>query len=96
MRKTITLADAIQGLGFFEDDCTIYAVEPWTEDSQVIVTRELESDSASVETLELGAKYFLEVSIAREFLESWRENIDEEPTLSQQCLRLIHYAISDA
>jgi hypothetical protein len=41
-------------------------------------------------------EYFLEVFIAREFLEDWRTNLEAEPTLEQKCARLIKYATDDA
>jgi hypothetical protein len=41
-------------------------------------------------------RYFLEVSIAREFLHDWLGNPGAEPTLADKCARLITYAESDA
>jgi len=44
----------------------------------------------------LNLKYFLEVFIARNFIEDWTANCDAQPTLQQKCARLIAYAVSDA
>ena len=44
----------------------------------------------------LNLKYFLEVFIARDFIESWTANCDTQPTLQQKCARLIEYAANDA
>jgi len=44
----------------------------------------------------LNLKYFLEVFIARNFIEDWTANCDAQPTSQQKCARLIAYAFSDA
>jgi hypothetical protein len=44
----------------------------------------------------LNLKYFLEVFIARNFIEDWTANCDAQPTLQQKCARLIAYSVSDA
>jgi len=40
--------------------------------------------------------YFLEVSIARDFVEDWIASLDEKPSSSAIRQRLIRYAIFDA
>jgi hypothetical protein len=40
--------------------------------------------------------YFLEVSIAREFLEDWQASLPNPVTSTQRCDRLIEYALNDA
>jgi len=40
--------------------------------------------------------YFLEISIARDFEEDWIASLDEKPSSSAICQRLISYAIFDA
>jgi hypothetical protein len=45
---------------------------------------------------ELGLGYFIEVGIAQNFLQGWKENLGSEPGLDQQCARLIRYALTDA
>jgi hypothetical protein len=49
-----------------------------------------------VEAEKLGMAYFLDVFIAREFLEDWIGNLNAEPTLQEKCARLIQYAMNDA
>ncbi len=41
-------------------------------------------------------KYFLEVFIARDFLDDWTASVEEFPSLREKCARLIHYDINDA
>jgi hypothetical protein len=43
-----------------------------------------------------GYDYFLEIFIAREFLEDWKASLGAEPSMSQTCARLIQYAVNDA
>lgn len=44
----------------------------------------------------LDLKYFLEVNIARNFLQDWTASLETEPPLDAQCIRLIQYATFDA
>jgi hypothetical protein len=90
------LKDAVQHLQSLDQDGTIFATEPWTENSFVVVERVLETGLATTDAVKRGFKYFLEVSIAEEFLQGWKANLGAEPSLKQQCARLIQYAIHDA
>jgi len=90
----MTLREAIRDLTLLDPDGVICASEPFTEESRVEVAPMPESGRVS--ELESGLKYFLEVSIAREFLDDWVVGSAKEPTLSEKCSRLIYYAIFDA
>ena len=89
------LIDVIGCLGELDGESTIYAAMPWTQESEAIVAREPESTGVRVEAERLGMKYFLEVFVARDFIEDWRRGIEVPPTLSQMCARLIEYATAD-
>lgn len=90
------LIDAIQQLESFDPEATIYGEKPWTEGSQVVVASEPEAGGLPDEALRRGFDYFLEVFVAQEFLEDWRAGLSAEPTLQEQCRRLIQYAVYDA
>ena len=90
------LIEAIRDLDSIDDGSTIYATEPWTQDSQVVVVPELDAGGLPAEAHRLGMKYFLEVFLARDFLASWMANLKREPTLQEKCARLIQYAVTDA
>ena len=92
----MTLLDAINTLDDLDEVSTIYAAEPWAENSKAIVAQEPASGGLPAEAEKLGLKYFLEVFIARDFLDDWKGSLDEEPTLQEKCARLIQYAINDA
>jgi hypothetical protein len=64
--------------------------------SEAIVAREPESAGLPVEAAQTGLSCFLEVFIARDFVEGWMANLDRPPTLQQKCARLIKYAATDA
>ncbi len=93
---TMTLFEAIRDLDSLPEENTIYAAEPWTADSHAIIAYEPDTGGLPVEAQELGLQYFLEVFIARDFLEDWIGSLDAESTLRQKCERLIQYAINDA
>jgi hypothetical protein len=90
------LGDIVTRLSEFDVSDTIYAAEPWTEDSNAIVAYEPESGGLPPEAAEANMKYFLEVSIASDFLEDWIASLQDEPSASATCERLIQYAINDA
>jgi hypothetical protein len=92
----MNLRDAIGTLGELDEDSTIYAAEPWTEGSKVVVATEPATGGLPAEAEKLGLKYFLEVLVAREFLDDWRASLSVEPTLQEACARLIQYAVNDA
>ena len=90
----MTLLEVVRDLDSFDKMSTIFAVEPFSEHSEVVVSDREESEIAPKWAVERGVTYFLEVFIAREVLEDWV--IDKEPTLLEKCRRIIQYAINDA
>ena len=96
MGQIARLGDVAEKLAEFDSEYTIYAVEPWTEQSEAIVAREPDGGDLPPELSDAGMKYFLEVSIAKEFIEDWLASLKEQPTRSSICQRLIDYAINDA
>ena len=92
----MTLLEAVRDLGSLDEGSTIYVCEPWTQDSQVVVTPEPDSGNLPSDAQKPGMKYFLEVFLARDFLEGWVANLGREPTLHEKCARLIQYAVTDA
>ena len=57
--------------------------------TDAIVALEPERGGVPPEAAEVGMKYFLEVSIARDFVEDWIAALDEKPSSSAICKRLI-------
>jgi hypothetical protein len=88
------LIDVVGDLASFDTENTIYASEPWTADCEASVVLESKMPPATLERLKM--KYFLEVSIARDFLDGWTASVEVFPTLQEKCARLIQYAINDA
>jgi hypothetical protein len=89
----MTLGEVVEKLSELGSEDTIYAAEPWTEQSEAIVAREPDT---GVEVSAAGMKYFLEVGIARDFVADWLATMKQQPTHSAICRRLISYAINDA
>ena len=90
------LIDLVRDLASLDRDATIYAAEPWTCDSPAIVQLERASDELPEEAMRHGLKYFLEVFVAKDFLDDWQSTFKTPPTAEAQCDRLIRYAADDA
>ena len=92
----MTLLEAIKNLEQLDDDFTIYASARWSVNSIVTVEYEPEDGSMPNEAKNLGLNYFLEVFIAKEFVEGWLSNIASQPSDEDICKRIIEYAENDA
>ncbi len=90
------LIEIVARLSEFDEYDTIYAAEPWTENSDAMVATEPESGGLPLEASEAGMEYFLEIFISREFIEGWLPSLPQKPSLSETCQRLIEYATYDA
>ena len=90
----MTLIEAIRDLENSEAEATIYAAEPWSDESQAVIAFEPEEGGKPVEAEHLT--YFLEVFVARDFFEDWEPTLESSPTLQERCARLIEYATNDA
>jgi hypothetical protein len=80
-----------------DDDDTIYAAqEPeWTATSRAVVARN--PADGSVPRGADGFRYLLEVYLAREVIDVWREwRGGRKPTVGQMCDAVIFYASRDA
>ena len=93
---TMTLVDAVSQLDSLDGESTIYASEPWTVRSKVIVAREPELGGLPKDAEDMDLKYFLEVFVAREFRDGWIANLEEPPNTAEKTARLIQYAVNDA
>jgi hypothetical protein len=96
MGSVMKLIEAIRDLNTLDEGGTIYAAQPWAENSEAVVARQPESGCLPAEAKRAGLIYFLEVFIARDFLQGWMANLEMQPTLEQKCARLIEYAATDA
>jgi hypothetical protein len=85
----VTLIEIVRQLHALDSNDTIYAKMPWTNDSECVVLSERDSPPPSFE-------YFMEVFIARDFLDDWATSLGAVPSAIQRCSRLIQYAINDA
>ncbi len=90
------LLDVITVLDDLDEASTIYLQEPWTEEAIAVVAVEPDGGGLPPEAKAFDLKYFIEVSIAREFLHDWTRTLATSSSVSEQCERLIQYAINDA
>lgn len=91
----MTLIDAIRQAETLDPEATIYASEPWTENTEVIVTVESPTGDLPDAAVEMAMVYFLEVSVVHDLLEDMRRS-SELVTPQQKCKRIIDYATNDA
>lgn len=96
MGQVTTLMEIVDSCNGLNAVDTIYAQEPWTEQSVAVVATEPSSGDLPEDAKRLGMRYFLELSVANEFLVDWCQSLKREPTLKEKCQRLIQYAINDA
>lgn len=89
------LLEVAQNLHRLDHEKTIYAKEPWHASSEAVVAMEHAGSLVPAPLAERGYSYFLEVSIAKEFLADL-PYVDPWLTLEQRCNRLISYAANDA
>lgn len=101
----MTLSDAIGRLDVLSDDATLFVERidgRFVPESRVVVLEFTDQDlKRPVQTVALerapGCEYFLEVSIAREVVDGWRENHGGKlPTHDQAIEFITYYAEHDA
>ena len=90
------LTEIIGRISEFDAEDTIFASEPWSEESSAMVAREASTGGPPAEGKAMGLKYFLEISVAKEFSEDWAATLSSPPSSRSLCERLIKYAIDDA
>lgn len=88
------LVDVVRQLQKWDAESTIYARPPWSPatEAQLAVQGSDDEKRANAQ----GLRYFMEVSIARDFLDDWRTTQELRPSDTQACERLIEYATNDA
>ena len=96
MGPMMQLSEVVSRLASWDQESTIYAAEPWTSESAAIIAAEPVSGEVPEPAGQAGFEYFLEVFLAREFLEGWESTLGRTPTDEERCERLIRYAIEDA
>jgi hypothetical protein len=92
---TTTLIELVANLASYDPELTVYAVRPWTCDSEAVVAREPEQGGLPHQARSCGAEYFIEVFVAKEFLEGWIVSAERRASAQERCERLIHYAVND-
>ncbi|MCG8710938.1 hypothetical protein JHU04_004255 [Brenneria sp. 4F2] len=92
----MTLNDIINQIDSFDDGDTIYAVQPWKPDSEAVVATECNDGRLADDVVNVNAAYFLEIFLAKEFLEDRLSNSVQKVSGNEQCLRLIQYVENDA
>ena len=96
----LTLAQIVQQLDGYDDELMIWArartdLVDLAPDSEALVAPQLEDGGVRWE--ERGLSYVLEVELAKEAIQVWRQwRHGAEPSTAQRCAAVIHYAVNDA
>jgi hypothetical protein len=88
------LSEVISDIHVLDDELTIYARPEWTGSSFALVEREPHEGGVPPEAVAQGMTYFLEVSIAKEFINDLLAVGGR--TTDEIVNRLIYYAKYDA
>jgi hypothetical protein len=89
----VKLLEVVQRIPTLDGELTIYARQPWSHASDAELA--IEGSEEEKKAKAAGLRYFIEVFVARDFLEDWRVSV-KRPTGEQSCERLIEYATNDA
>jgi hypothetical protein len=82
---------------FMPNDATIFVQEPWSCGSEAILVSPEPDTTDPVERGGLRFEYFLETSVAQEFMEGYLTSVEgATASVTERCERLIRYARDDA
>lgn len=96
MGQIMTLSDIVLDLDDLDPEQTIYVREPWQIESEALVAYEPEDGGMPDSVRILNLSYFIEVGIAREFIQDWQASIVTQASLEQKIDRLIDYVHNDS
>lgn len=96
MGQALTLAEIVRSLPRLDPELTIYASEPWTGDSAAVVDYEPDEGGLPESARQAGLAYFLEVDVASEVADDWKDYMEGGASDLDLCNRLISYAVNDA
>ncbi len=90
------LSELLEKLEDFDDDSTIYAERnpEWSASSRAVICSQ--SEDGEIVDAPKDLSYFLEVDIAKEVIEVWKEWCGRNPSTEDKCRAVIYYAENDA
>lgn len=91
-----TLLEIVKSINSFSENDTIYATNPWVLDSESIVIREPDNGVLPEEVIKNKMLYFLDISLAKDFINDFKKSNRAELSIEDVCTRLIDYATNDA
>jgi hypothetical protein len=93
----MTLGELVEKIEDLDDSFTIYAEggPNWNKDSKAVAV--YEPDDGSLPPEAKGMRYFLEVSIAKDVINVWKQwRNGKNPSTIDKLKAIIHYAKNDA
>jgi hypothetical protein len=92
----MTLKEVVARIDEYDQKQTIYAAEPWTQNSVAIVDYEVENGGPPTRAVKAQLAYFLEIDIVQRVIYDWIMSLGREPSKLELCQRIIDYATNDA
>ncbi len=94
--EVIILSVLLEKLDDFDDNSVIYAERnpEWSANSRAVICSQSEARELIDAPKDLS--YFLEVYVAKEVVEFWKENCGHYPSTEDKCRSVIYYAENDA
>ena len=91
----MTLEYLVANIDEFDEELVIFQKDELSIDSDIVL---FEQDDDNTVRIKDGIKYiyFLELFLAKEFIEDWTNGLDLKPNTREIALRLLQYAIYDA
>ncbi len=90
------LIEVVKKLGDIDSALTIYTKKPWNVNSNCEVALVPDDGSYPQDIKINDLEYFIEIFIAKEFIDGWARNLGRTPTTEEKAVRLISYAENDA
>jgi hypothetical protein len=88
-----SLGELIRGMDALDDEGTLFAARPWSAGSDAACVVE---DDESRQAVEAGLSYLLEVSVAKEVVETWGAwHGGRTPSATDAVRAIIYYAEHD-
>jgi hypothetical protein len=90
------LIDVIRDIDNLDEELIIFHVSKEDFTSDVILSYAEEGDNGVKQEDGINYYYLLEVFLAKEFIEDWKNSLNYEPSEQEVAKRLFKYGINDA
>jgi hypothetical protein len=90
------LVDIIKDINNLDEELIIFQASKEDFTSDILLLHKEEGDNGVKEKEGIAYHYLLEVFIVKEFIEDWKNSLNEKPSELEIAKRLFEYGINDA